>query len=140
MRAITFFDGLMSPQFIRFLLVGGTGTLLNLGLSWLVTSLFGIEQYVWGIVVGLSVNILYNFALYTHAVFKTQGNHGKRIVIFSAYSVCIAGLYVVLVRAISSLVGTEYYLYVSLVAILFFAVVNYVVLKWSIFRTAVTSD
>jgi putative flippase GtrA len=123
-----------SPQLIRFLLVGGTGTLLNLGVTWLsVTAVFGVKKYFWGAVLGLAANIIYNFTLYTISVFKTTENHHRRLSIFALYSICIAGLYLVLVRTVTAVVGAEYYLLVSAGAILFFAVVNYIVLKKSIF-------
>jgi putative flippase GtrA len=122
-------------QFFNFLIIGGTGTLLNLSITWLVvTFVLGLENYFFGTMIGLSANILYNFTFYTRAVFKTQKNHVRRLIIFSIYSTIIALLYATFVKVATPVVGAPYYILVSIGAILFFAVVNYLVLKTSIFK------
>lgn len=130
----------VNHRFFRFLLAGGSGAGLNMGVTFLLTQfVFGTEQYFTAFLIGTAVNVLYNFTLYTLAIFKTKERHLRRFVIFVVYSAVMTVVQLSLVNYIAHLTGPELYLVVIAGVIGVGALFNYVVFKTSIFKT-VTED
>lgn len=123
-------------RFIRFLIAGGSGALLNIGITFVLTHfVFGMERYFTAFLIGTAVNVLYNFTLYTLAIFKTKEKHLRRFVVFAVYSVLMTVVQLSLVNYIARLTGPEWYLIVIASVIFVGALFNYVVFKTSIFKT-----
>lgn len=133
-----FRDRMVQSRFLQltsFVVVGGVGTLINLGSTLLLVEFFlGVDRYFLANMIGLLANIIFNFVLYTLAVFKARHNHVRRLAIFVTYSILIAILYAATIKVVTPIVGIKYYLGVSISAIAFFAVVNFLVFKLSIFK------
>ena len=159
---------LLSPKFVvglfirtrylHFFMTGATGVVLNLFVSWFfVEFIFLRDEYfvfnnllkdtTLGVIMGQTINLIYNFYLHTKMTFKTKENHKRRFVIFIAYSLFMT--YVVIVPLIlvlrnflgfvfpytylNFLVGFEY-LIASAVVILFFSFFNFIVFKIWLFK------
>lgn len=121
--------------FFRFFLTGVTGAALSLLITWgLTTFILGTDHYFSAYLVGISVNLLFNFLVYTYAVFKTTHDHLRRLGVFLFYGVIMAFLQGATVHFITSLVGATHYLFVIAGVIALFAVLNFFVFKLSIFK------
>ena len=122
-------------RIFHYLAVGGSGAALNLLVSWFMTTfVVGLEGYFVATLTGLAVNIMYNFTMYSLAVFREARMSMQRFVVFVLYSLATACAYALIVRFVTELLGAEYYLVVSFFALAFFAVLNFFVLRLSIFR------
>ena len=121
--------------FLRFLITGGTGAVLSLLTTWVLTHyFFGEAHYMSAYVVGIAVNLLFNFVAYTLAVFQTKQDHVRRLLIFVFYGIIMALLQGSTVALITSAVGTGYYLFVIACVIAFFSLFNFSIFKLSIFK------
>lgn len=121
--------------FIRFFFTGASGALLSIATTWaLTTFLVGKENYFSAYIVGIAVNIAFNFTIYTIAVFRTTRNHIERLLLYTLYSFSMAYLQSGVVRAIVDIVGTQWYLIVIGATIGAFAVFNFIVFKQSLFK------
>jgi hypothetical protein len=121
--------------FIRFLATGASGALLSIAITWaLTTFVVGIDHYFTAYVVGIAANLLFNFTVYTIAVFKTTHDHLRRLAVFLFYGIVMAFLQGSLVHFITSLIGVSYYLWVIAGVIGVFAVLNFFVFKLSLFK------
>ncbi len=108
-----------------------------MGITFLLTHfVFGTERYFTAFLIGTAVNVLYNFTLYTLAIFKTKGRHLRRFAIFAVYSAIMTVVQLALVNFITRSTGPEFYLVVIAGVIFVGALFNYVVFKTSIFKTA----
>jgi len=122
-------------RILPFLLTGGSGAMLNLGLTALLTELvFGREHYFSAYLLGLTANIVYNFVLHSRVTFCTRRQHGRRFLRFVAYNLAMTSLQAALVRTLVGLTGVDYYLPVIAGVILCFASVTYVVYRYWLFR------
>lgn len=127
---------LHKTRYIHFFIVGATGVALNLAITAFFTELvFGREQYFTGYLIGLAANLLYNFGLHTVVTFKTKDRHGRRLVIFVAYSLILAYIQAQLVKWLTAIVGVDWYLVVIAGVILSFSVVTFVLFKLVLFKT-----
>jgi putative flippase GtrA len=130
------FRALSQHRFARFLIAGGSGAALNLLITFLLTRfVLGASAYFTAFLIGTVVNFLYNFTLYTIAIFKTREKHARRFIVFTLYSIVMTALQLSLVRAITGAVGEGWYLVVIAFVILVGACFNYLVFKSSIFKT-----
>lgn len=121
--------------FVRFLITGGTGALLSLVTTWALTHyLVGEKHYFSAYLVGIGVNLLFNFVMYTLMVFKTQRDHIRRLLLFTFYGLLMAAFQGMSVRLITSIVGTAHYLIIIALVIGLFAILNFFVFKLSIFK------
>ena len=145
-------------RYLHFCITGTTGVLLNLFFSWLFVEFIFLEsEYLifnflvmsttLGVIIGQTINLIYNFSLHTKMTFKTKKDHKKRFTIFIVYSLFIT--YAVIVPLIlilrnffeytfphiylRFLVGFEY-LVASAIIILFFSIFNFIVFKIWLFK------
>lgn len=126
---------LRETRYLHFFSVGMSGVLLNLAITAFFTELvFGRENYFSAYLIGLTVNLLYNFALHTLVTFKTKGHHAKRMVAFFAYSISLAYIQAQVVRIVTSWVGVDWYLVVIATVILSFSAVTFLLFKFILFR------
>lgn len=122
-------------RLLHFLLVGGTGVLLNLLMTWFFTEFFfGLEGYFYGYLIGLSVNIVYNFLLHTHVTYKTKKEHMKRFRWFVAYTLVFTFIQALLVRWLTPLIGLEYYLFVIATIIAIGSIITFLIFKLWLFK------
>ncbi len=125
-------------RFVRFLLAGGSGAALNVVITFGLTQfVLGAREYFTAFLIGTTVNFLYNFTLYTVAIFKTRERHLRRFFLFACYSTIITVVQLTLVHAITGVMGADWYLLVIALVILFGACFNYLVFKSTIFKGAV---
>lgn len=121
--------------YLHFFATGVTGVLINLGLTWLLTTfVFGIERYFTAYLFGIVANLLFNFTLYSIAIFKTEHDHIKRLGVFVLYSLAMTWMQASLVKVVTPLVGLEFYLIVIAITILAFSFLNFFIFKLALFR------
>ncbi len=122
-------------RFIHFLVIGGTGVVINLGVTWFLTTFFfGLEDYFTAYICGLIANLLFNFVLYSKVVFGTSRDHTRRLIVFMIYSICMASFQAWLVSVLVPLIGLKFYLIVIAGVIGFFSIVNFFIFKLSLFK------
>lgn len=128
-------SALTRHRFFRFLVVGGSGAALNIGITFLLTHfVLGAERYFTAFLVGTIFNFFYSFTFYTVSIFKTRERHAERFVAFSGYGILMTVVQLYLVHQITAFVGATWYLPVIASVIFVGACVNYVVFKSSIFK------
>ncbi len=126
---------LMRYGYFQFFAVGGTGVVIDLGITWaLTTYVYGAEHYFTAYLIGISVNLLWNFVLYSFTIFKTKGDHARRLVIFVGYSIFITWVNTLIVQWLVGLIGVRYYLEVIALVILVLSTINFFVFKLSLFK------
>ena len=122
-------------KYVKFLFVGGSGVLLNLLVTWVLTTFFfGLQNYFYAYLIGTGVNLVYNFILYSQSVFKTSSKHVQRFSVFVMYSVGMTMLQVFLVREIVEFLGEEFYLFVIASVIFVLSIISFLVFNLSIFK------
>lgn len=122
-------------RYVSFFLTGASGAMLNLGVTWLLTTyVFGIDQYFYGYAVGLGSNLVYNFVRHSLVTFQTRDGHWKRFAAFILYSLVMTGLQYVVVRNIVSLTGEQFYLLVIAGVIAVFSTVTFLVCNYWLFN------
>ena len=122
-------------KYVKFLFVGGSGVLLNLLVTWVLTEFFfGLQNYFYAYLIGTGVNLVYNFVLYSRSVFKTGSKHVQRFSVFIAYSISMTMLQVYLVREIVEFLGEEFYLFVIASVIFVLSIISFVVFNLGIFK------
>lgn len=125
-------------KYVHFFIVGGSGVALNLGITWaLTTFVFGLESYFNAYLIGIAANLIWNFMLYSFALFKTKGDHMRRLSLFVAYFIAMTWFNTLIVRTIVGIVGVEYYLVVIGGVILMLSTVNFFVFKLSLFKESI---
>ena len=65
-------------RFIKFCLVGGSGTLLNMGLLWLFTEFAGFP-YLISAVIGIETSIITNYILHSYITFADRRASSRKI-------------------------------------------------------------
>jgi len=115
-------------RYASFFLTGASGVVLNLLITWLFTEfVFGRSLYFYAYLLGLGVNLVYNFVRHALVTFDARGQYVKRFVYFIAYSLAMAGLQAVTVRWLVGLFGEAYYLIVIGSVIFVFSTVTFVI-------------
>ena len=126
---------LIEHKYLHFFVTGTSGVVLNLFVTWFLTTfVFGLQNYFKAYVIALAVNLVYNFALHTKVTFGTKGGHGRRFVWFTVYSLALTALSAYIVRTVTPIVGLEYYLFVIAATIAVFSCVTFVFFKFFLFR------
>lgn len=144
-REIIEFKNLFSPVFmfkllykykyVHFFLTGVSGVLINLFITWFVTSFFlGLENYFYGYCIGLCFNLIYNFALHVNVNFGVTDKVRSRFVVFVGYSLLMTFIQAILVKLITPFVGLRYYLFVICFVVLCLSFFNFAVFKFWLFR------
>jgi hypothetical protein len=128
------FHLLYTYRYVHFFLTGVTGVALALLITWLLTEFhFGLEGYFTAYLIGLAVNLAYNFTLHTFVNFHTRHGHARRFVLFVAFSLFIASLQAGTVRLLTPMIGEQYYLVVIAAVILFYSTLSYLFFRLSLF-------
>jgi putative flippase GtrA len=129
------FSLLMRYGYIQFFIVGGSGVVINLGVTWaLTTYVYGLQHYFDAYLFGLAANLVWNFMLYTFAIFKTKGGHARRLIVFTIYFLVVTWFNTLIVRAVTSVIGVQYYLFTIAGTILLLSTMNFFVFKLSLFK------
>lgn len=124
-----------SIRYFHFFVTGVTGVAINLAITWLLTTfVFGLANYFYAYLIGLSINLIYNFTLHTYMTFQTKERHGRRFVVFVLYSLAMSGVQALLVKSITPLVGLHYYLLVITSVIAVLSTVNFIICRLFIFK------
>jgi putative flippase GtrA len=122
-------------RYLHFFIVGATGVAINLAITAFFAELvFGRERYFTAYVIGLVINLAYNFILHTIVTFKTKGDHVRRLTIFVVYSLILTFIQAQVVKYITNLVGVNWYLIVIAGVIFFFSIVTFLLFKFVLFR------
>ena len=125
---------LLRLKITRFLFIGGTGVGINLLVTTFFTEfVFGRENYFYGYLLGLFVNMIYNFILHTKLTFNTKKSHGRRFIIYSCYYILITLLQIFLVTSIITIVGVNFYPLVITGVIGSLSIVTFLVFKFWLF-------
>lgn len=128
-------------RYLHFFTVGMTGVAINLGLTAFFAELvFGREHYFTAYLIGLTANLLYNFALHTFVTFKTKDKHLQRLVVFLAYSLGMAYLQAVVTKTLIAWAGVNWYLVVIASVILAFSILTFFLFKFVLFREVPPED
>ncbi len=122
-------------RFLHFLIIGGAGAALGLGVTWaLTTFVFGLENYFTAYLIGTAVSLVFNFTLYSVLLFKTSRDHLQRLAVFFVYIISMIVLQAMAVKTITPIVGLRFYLLVIAGVILLFSFINFLVFRLSIFK------
>lgn len=128
-------DILLRYRFMHFLVVGGGGAILGIGLTWLLTTfVFGLGGYFSAYLVGTAVALAFNFTMYSLVIFRTSQKHMRRLSVYFVYILGIILIQAVCVKTLTPLVGLRFYLLVIVFVIGFFSLINFLVFKLSIFK------
>ena len=122
-------------NYLQFFAVGVTGVLINLTIVYTLTEfIFGLENYYTAYLIGLTVNLLYNFLAHTIITFQTKKHHKTRFTYFVIYSLALSGLQAITVRYLTPIIGLEYYLFTIASIIFIFSTVTFVFFKLVLFN------
>lgn len=126
---------LMRERYVHFFVVGASGVAMNLAITAFFAELvFGRENYYSAYIIGLSVNLLYNFLLHTFVTFKTKGDHTRRLLIFVVYSLALTYIQARTVKYLTDLIGVDWYLIVIASVIFVFSMITFVLFKFLLFK------
>ena len=145
-------------RYLHFFVIGVTGVTLNLFLSWFfVEFIFLKSKYLifntqfksstFGVIIGETVNLIYNFCLHTIVTFRIKKQHKRRFILFVLYSLFTTYLvvfpaililrnffeYVFPFINLNFLIGFEY-LVAACFVILFFSFFNFIIFKIWLFK------
>ena len=135
LNPIKLFTIVTKYRFLHYLVVGGTGVLLNLLLIWLLTRfVFGLQHYFTAYLIGVTFNFLYNFVAYTFVVFGTTRRHVARLFVFVIYGLSLLFLQAYIIRTLTPIVGLQWYLLVIASVIGIFSLLSFFVFKLSLFK------
>jgi putative flippase GtrA len=125
---------IIDRPFLRFALVGGTGFLLNLTVTVLLTELvLGRERYFSAFLLGTATNITFNFFAYARFAFRRLAPHLWRRIFFFAYSIFITIVQLTLTKHVVDLIGVRWYALGICAVIGTLSVVNFVVFRTIVF-------
>ncbi len=125
---------ILKSRFIKFCIVGGVGTLINMGLLWAFTELFGI-YYLISSILAIEFSIISNFFLNEIWTWSDRKTHGRNR--FIRFLKCNAGYSVGILVNVSMLglltsIFDINYLVSNLIAIIFSTLINFVIHdKWT---------
>lgn len=124
----------LAETYASFVITGVSGAALNLLVTWSLTEyVFGVQNYFYGYLCGLAVNLTYNFIRHSFVTFNTSGDHATRFAAFITYSLAMAALQAFAVDAVVGWVGEEYYLVVIALVIAVFSTVTFLLCEYWLF-------
>jgi len=122
-------------KYIHFFLTGASGVFINLFFTWFFTTfIFGLKNYFYAYLIGLSANLIYNFTLHIYVNFRTKSKKIKRFIIFILYSLFMSFIQANIIKFLTPIVGLKYYLFVISFVILFFSFFNFLIFKLWLFN------
>jgi len=135
LKLIDLFSLLNKHRYIHFFIIGASGVLLNLIFVWFFTEfVFGVENYFYGYLIGLTVNLIYLFILNSIITFKTKKNHVRRFILFIIYSLLISYIQANIIKLIVPMFGEKFYLIIIASVIFIFSTVSFFVMKLKLFK------
>lgn len=122
-------------NYFHFFVVGTTGIILNLTTVYILTEYyFGLENYFTAYLIGLTLNLIFNFIFHTILTFKTKKKHTIRFILFITYSLILTALQAITVKKITPIIGLEYYLLVITTFIIIFSTITFLFFKLVLFN------
>jgi putative flippase GtrA len=106
-------------QFLRFCLVGTAGLLVNLAVTFVAVSVFGVWYfwaYLCGVLCGWTASFVFN-AFFTFPEHR-RGSYIKKYTLFVATYAVILALNSLMVYGLTSLVGVQYLISITISALL----------------------
>lgn len=132
---------LLETRYLHFFMVGATGVVLNLALTAFFAELvFGREHYFNAYLIGLLINLLYNFALHTFVTFKTSSNHLYRLSVFFIYSLTLAYVQAYIVKHLTDWIGINWYIVIIASVIFIFSIITFLLFKFVLFKEEVGEE
>lgn len=129
------FNLLYKYKYIHFFATGLSGVIINLTITWLLTEFyFGLDNYFYSYLFGLSANIIWNFIIHTQINFKIKTKYLKRFIIFVIYTLILSFIQANLVKLIVPIIGLKYYLLIIASVILFFSFLTFIIFKFWLFK------
>ncbi len=127
-------DLLIRYKYIHFLVIGVTGLGLALLIIFLLTEfVFGRENYYTAYLIGLVINLTYNFVLHTLISFRTQRKHVSRFIVFIVYNLLMASFQATVVGFVTPIIGVDFYIFIIATVVFIFSIINYLVFKLVVF-------
>jgi GtrA-like protein len=124
----------LRSKYVHFFVAGGLGLSINLVLTATLTHfVFGNEHYFTAFLIGTSINLLFNFWLYSLVVFRISFNSWRRFVQYISYQCISATLQLSTIKFITSHVGTQWYAPTIVIVVLTLSTFNYFIFKIYIF-------
>lgn len=126
---------LLSTRLPHFALISGVGLAINLSFVTLFTELvFGRERYFSAYIIGLVANLLFNFIFHTIYTFKTKQRHTRRFIFFIVYNLVMSYIQARIIDWIVPIIGYDWYLFIIISIICFFAVFSFILYKFGLFK------
>lgn len=121
--------------FIKFSFSSGLGVFINLLLTFILTEgLFGKQHYFYAYTIGLTVGLLVQFIMHIKYTFKKSIDIKKKFGQFMSYSVIMTLIQASTVKAISDVLGVDYYIFIIAFVICIFYIINYLVNSKVVFK------
>lgn len=120
------------PQYLLFILGGGTGALINISITYTLTEFFQI-WYLLSFVIGGICNILFNFLFHVKITFQASKDFFTRLMKFFIVSITYG---VVSIALVKFLVDTlQLYYLVAVVSVIgALSIINFLINKHLIFQ------
>ncbi len=135
------FRVLFVHKYLHFFATGVTGVALNLVITWIFTRfVFGLEGYFSAYLIGVAINLIFNFTIHTIVTFKTKDRVAERMVGFLAYSLSMTTFQAWVVKTLTPKIGLEYYIFVIGGVIFVFSIVTFLLFKFFLFRNDMKSS
>ena len=109
----------VGKPFRRYALLGGSSLFLTLFFTWLLTEVMGLF-YLLSYILVLAAVVSINFVAATAYVFRTRGNHGRRLFYYLVSFLVLYFADVFLVRFLTDSTGLFYLLSVIFSRVFFF--------------------
>jgi len=124
-------------RYLHFFIVGSTGVLIQLITTWFfIMFIFGQDKKFESYLIGLTLNLIYNFILYSLTTFKTKKNHITRFIFYLIYSFMLAFIQANIVKSLESILNPGVYLFLLIITfvILLFSTITFLVFKLWLFK------
>ena len=134
----------------HFLITGGSGVIINMLFTIFFAELVFVKEKLYYIpilstffitkgyfiatLIGLSINLIYNFTLHTIFTFKTKTKHKSRFTIFIIYSILMTLIQAKIINIIIEIIGEDFYIIVIPAIIAIFSILTYFVFKIWLFK------
>jgi putative flippase GtrA len=134
-KKIPLLNFLYKKRFVHFFLVAAIGFIINIIVTASLTELvFGREKYFIAYIIGLTTNLLFNFAMHVKITFKTKRKNLLRFVGFMAYNIGISIVNASLVKTLVNLTNTNLYLPIIIIVTVILFTINFLVSKYILFK------
>jgi putative flippase GtrA len=122
-------------NYLVFFTIGVIGVIINLTAVFILTEyVFGLERYYTAYLIGLTLNIIFNFIFHTWITFQAKNRHIKRFILFVVYSIALTLIQALTVNIVTPLVGLKYYLLVISGFIFTFSTLTFIFFKLYLFK------